>query len=159
MSSIGKRFLLLSLSLGISASSPVYARSIFDLLSSDFDLQFPYIQLEEMQAPRLETDANGDTVKVSIEVPGIDANDLKVNVTDDELFIKGERKEELDSKSGPGEKKTAKKYNSFQRVISFPCRVDSEKAEAKLKNGVLTVTVPKGPDNGRRGKSLAIQKE
>lgn len=159
MSSISKKFIMLAISLGLSVSSPAEARSIFDLMSSDFDFKFPFIQLEEINSPRIEADAKGDTVKVSMEVPGIDASDLNVTVTDDELYVKGERKEEIDSKSGSGDKKVAKKYNSFQRTISFPCRVNSEKAEAKLKNGILTVTVPKGPDNGQRGKSLAIKTE
>ncbi|MCW5823260.1 MAG: Hsp20/alpha crystallin family protein [Cyanobacteria bacterium TGS_CYA1] len=159
MSSISKKIVMLAISLGLSVSSPAQARSVFDLMSSDFDFKFPFMQLEEIYSPRIEADAKGDSVKISIEVPGIEANNLNVTVTDDELFVKGERKEEIDSKSDSGDKKVAKKYNSFQRTISFPCRVNSEKAEAKLKNGILTVTVPKGPDNGRRGKSLTIQSE
>ncbi len=163
MNSISKTSVALAIMLGIGVSSPAHARSVFDLMSSDFDFKFPFIPMEEIYAPRIEADASGDTVKISVEVPGIDANNLNVTVTDDELFIKGERKEEIDSKSVKGDKKEEKKlerkYNSFQRAVSFPCRVDSEKAEARLKNGILTVTIPKGPDNGRRGKSLTIKTE
>ncbi len=146
MNSISKTLLMLSISMSLSVSSPVQARSIFDMLSSDFDSKFPFIQLEEISGPRIESNVNENSVKVSVEVPGLDPSDLKVNITDDELFIEGEKKEEKE-----------KRYKSFKRTITFPCRIDSEKAEAKLKNGVLTISAPKGPENGRRGKALTIQ--
>jgi len=85
-----------------------------------------------------ETD---QAVTVEVEVPGVALSDLDVQVVGNELTIRGERKEEhvKDGVYHRRERSAAK----FTRTIELPVPVDESKVEASLKDGVLTVTLPK----------------
>lgn len=109
--------------------------------------------------PRLDTMDLGNEIKVTAEVPGIDQANLDVTVADDTITIKGEKKDEVSdsSKSNGDLKAIERSYGSFQRTVSLPCKVLSDKAEAILKNGVLTVTVPKSTVAETPAKKLTIR--
>ena len=85
---------------------------------------------------------SGEVVKITAELPGMEEKDIEVNVSDDVLTIKGEKKE--------GKKKdyyVSERYGSFQRSFHIPDSVDANKIEASFNNGLLTVT----PAENRRG--------
>jgi HSP20 family protein len=98
-------------------------------------------------------------VKLSAEVPGIDEKDLDVTVTDDTISIKGEKHADQTQKSSNGFQSIERHYGAFERTVSLPCRVNSDKAEAKLKNGILTVSIPRLEDKVAEGKKLTISRE
>ena len=81
-------------------------------------------------------------VKVCAELPGIESKNLDVNVTEDELTIRGEKCSERDSDE-KGRHWTERTYGSFERTIPLPTEVDGEKAKSEFKNGVLRITLPK----------------
>jgi HSP20 family protein len=79
---------------------------------------------------------------VTAEVPGIPKEGLDVTMTEDSVTLKGERREEKETQEeGYLYRETA--HGSFQRVIQLPGAISSEKAKAALKDGVLTLTLPK----------------
>ena len=84
---------------------------------------------------------------VSAELPGIKAEDLDISITDDRLAISGERKITQDVKSTENESlkyhRREREVGKFSRMINFPKQVDASKTEAKMAEGVLTVTLPK----------------
>lgn len=109
-------------------------------------------------SPRMETTETDKEVKVTAEVPGIDDSELDVSVRGDSITIKGKKEDSISS--GDETKSAAEKhYATFERTLRLPYQMDSEKAEATLKNGVLTVVVPKLPGQQCEGKKLAIRKE
>ena len=73
------------------------------------------------------------------------------------LTIKGEKREEKEER-----KKdyylSERRFGSFQRSFQLPDGVDADKIEARFKNGVLTVTLPKSPEAQRKEKKIAIKK-
>ncbi len=108
--------------------------------------------------PRMETRETDKQVKITAEVPGIDENNLNVSVRGDTITIKGHKEDSSDAKDQS--KRTAeRRYGNFERTMKLPCQVDGERGEAILKNGVLTVTVPKLPVERAEGKKIAIRKE
>lgn len=92
--------------------------------------------------PRVNVTEDDKGVYLSAELPGMDENDIEVSVTEDTLTIKGEKKQENEEK-GKNSYHNERSWGSFQRVISLPEQVDSEKAEATFGKGVLTITLPK----------------
>jgi HSP20 family protein len=92
--------------------------------------------------PRLNMNEDKKNVYLSVELPGMDQEDIEVSVTEDTLSIKGEKKQENEEK-GKNCCRSERSYGSFERVISLPDAVDSEKAEAGFGKGVLTITLPK----------------
>ena len=97
-----------------------------------------------------ETDAN---YEVQVDLPGIQASDLHVQVSDNGLTISGERKYEktegkkTDGKKNGGTPHYVERYHgSFSRSIVLPTAVKQDKIDAQYRDGVLTVTLPKAEE-------------
>jgi HSP20 family protein len=86
-----------------------------------------------------ETD---DELIVTIEVPGLDGDDLEVRLTPRGLTIRGEKREEKEAKR-KGYELVERRYGSFVRSVPLPPGLDLDGAEARVTRGVLTVTIPK----------------
>lgn len=133
----------------------------FDVMSSDLERNWVFPVGMGAYIPRLDTTEQGKEIKITAEVPGIDENNLDVTVTDDSVTIKGDKKDEVaQSKSGNVSRSIIERsYGSFERTVSLPCKVESDKAQATLKNGILTITVPKSQLAQSEGKKLTIRRE
>jgi HSP20 family protein len=86
-----------------------------------------------------ETDA---AIEVKMDVPGVDAKDIDIQVNDNLLTISGERKDEKEEK-GKTFHRVERRYGSFSRSITLPCIVNENKVSAEYQEGVLKVTLPK----------------
>ena len=108
-------------------------------------------QLESAQGgfmPRIETSETKKKVFVSAEVPGMNADDVKITLSPnaDYLTISGEKSVEQEDKDEDSNfYQFERSYGAFRRNVPLPCTVDAEKIKAKLKNGVLKVTMEKRP--------------
>ena len=80
--------------------------------------------------------------EVSIELPGMNPEDVQVEFKDGHLWVTGERKQESEEK-GKTYHRVERRYGSFRRVIAIGNEVDAEKVDATYKDGVLTVDIPK----------------
>jgi HSP20 family protein len=82
------------------------------------------------------------SVIASIELPGVEKKDIKLNISDDAIEVKVEKKHEAETKE-----KRVYKYESssrqFYRRLPLPANVDSSKASAEYNNGMLRIEVPK----------------
>ncbi len=94
---------------------------------------------------------------VTLELPGIDAKDVVVSISDGYVTVKGEKKEETKEEKN-GYFRQERSYGEFQRIIAFPPNLaDVEKAEAAMEYGVLTITVPKKADAEAKIRKLDIK--
>lgn len=101
----------------------------------------------------MDVKENEKEYQVSVKVPGVNKDDVKITVEENKLTISYEQKEEVESKN---EESSAAKY-VFQerrsalgsRTLSFPKLADLENIRAKYNNGVLEVLVPKVPKDAR----------
>src|SRR5262245_58925853 len=84
----------------------------------------------------------GDNIVVKAELPGLDRNDIDVQVENNILTLRGERKREKEVKS-ENLFRTERYYGSFTRSFTLPVTVDTEKIRADYRDGVLQVTMPK----------------
>lgn len=95
--------------------------------------------------------------EITAELPGLDENKVEVKFADGMLTIKGEKQEEKEEK-----KKdyylSERRFGSFQRSFQVPDGVDPDKITATVKNGILTVILPKSPEAQNREKKIAISK-
>jgi len=94
--------------------------------------------------PALNVWEDGDCVYAEAEIPGVSQNDLEVYAVGNELTIKGTRKarEGEDVSYHRRERGTGE----FTRVVTLPVDIDPEKVQASLKDGILTVTLPKAEE-------------
>lgn len=92
--------------------------------------------------PRIDVKLRGDDMVIHAEIPGLDMSDIEVEVTDNILTIKGERKSEAE-RDEEGWLIRERSWGSFERSLVLPEGVKSEDITADYSNGVLEVHVPK----------------
>ncbi len=78
---------------------------------------------------------------VRAELPGLEANELDIQVSANNLAISGERK--IAAEEGARYHRREREAGTFSRMIGLPGDVDTDKVDAKLENGILTVVIPK----------------
>ena len=81
-------------------------------------------------------------IVVRLEVPGMDKNELNIEVRDGVLVVSGEKRFERESSEGRYRVLQCA-YGSFQRSVQLPVDVIAEQAQASYKNGVLRIALPK----------------
>jgi len=92
--------------------------------------------------PRIDVVDEGKILRVSVELPGMEREDLTVNVEDGALVLRGEKKQDVHSEED-GCYRLERAYGTFTRTIPMPENAEPEHALAKFDKGVLTLTVPK----------------
>ena len=108
--------------------------------------------------PALEVRETADEVEVSAELPGLTDKDIQVDVEDNVLSLKGEKKHAHEEKDENTSVYYAeRRYGAFERSITLPARVQADKARAAFKNGVLTVALPKQEDERARRIDVAVE--
>ena len=110
-------------------------------------------------APKLSVSENTDAFSVSVELPGVSEKDLSVTVKDRVLTVSGERKSCHERGDGARGHYCESSFGSFRRSIKLGDDIRESQIEAVLKNGVLTVTLPKCPEAERAGRSIAVRAE
>jgi HSP20 family protein len=95
-------------------------------------------------------------IVVQAELPGIEEKDVEILLEESALVLKGEKKFEKEDK-GDGYHTIERSYGSFQRVIPLTREIDLNKVQARFKNGVLTVTLPKLEQAKAKEKKISIQ--
>ena len=108
--------------------------------------------------PSLDVRENDKEVHVQVELPGMDEKDVEILLTENSLTLKGEKKEEKEDK-GKDYYHVERSYGSFQRVIPLPEGMDTQKAEAKFKKGILSISLPKLEQPKVKAKKIEIKTE
>jgi HSP20 family protein len=129
---------------------------IFEDFWKRFDQPFGTLGHWDAGGPRTEIAETDNALEVSVELPGINGKDVDISLTDNALTIKGEKKSERDD-TKKGYHLSERSYGSFYRSIPLPSGVDTDKANAEFKNGVLTVTLPKTQEALSRVKKIEVK--
>jgi HSP20 family protein len=104
--------------------------------------------------PCVEVNESDKSYTVTAELPGLDMNDIHVDLNDNVLAITGEKKSERQGQEA-GAQYSERSYGKFERRIPLSQEIEADKVEAAFKNGVLRVELPKNPK--ARDKSRHIQ--
>ncbi len=121
-----------------------------------FEDFFPTFSEEKGFYPHLDIAESENEIVIKADVPGMTQKDISIEIHNDQLIIRGEKKEEEEVK-----KKniyiSERRYGKFARRITLPDYVDPEKTKAKIKDGVLTITIPKKEEV--KPKKISVQIE
>ncbi|MEA5592761.1 Hsp20/alpha crystallin family protein [Rivularia sp. UHCC 0363] len=116
-----------------------FNRLFDDMLTQDSDFRnFSKVPAAELW----ETD---EAVNLKLEVPGMDAKDLDIHVTENAVSIRGERKQESTTEEN-GTKRSEFRYGKFERVIPLPARIQNTDVKADYKDGILNLHLPKAQE-------------
>lgn len=130
-------------------------RQAMDRLFEDSFIRPSRLAPGEGPLPAIDMYQTPKEVVVKVQVPGIKLEDIDVHITGDGLTIKGERKSEKETKREDYYYQE-QRYGSFTRYVSLPDGLATDKAEASLEDGVLTLTIPKA--EGVKPKPVKIKK-
>jgi HSP20 family protein len=110
----------------------------------------------EHWAPDIEMFERKGELVVRADLPGLTRDDVKVEITDSELTIQGERKEEKEQKE-KGYYASERSYGAFYRCVALPEGAKADEAKASFKDGVLEVTMPAPKVPERHGRQIDVK--
>ncbi|MGH1394584.1 MAG: Hsp20/alpha crystallin family protein [Trichormus sp.] len=97
------------------------------------------------RVPAAELQETDDAVYLKLELPGMEAKDIDLQVTDKAVYVSGERKSQTKTEE-KGKIKSEFHYGKFQRVIPLPTRIQNTNVKADYKDGILNLTLPKAEE-------------
>ena len=109
-------------------------------------------------APQIDLSETGEELRVTAELPGLDVNDIEVEVDGDLLTLKGEKKNQHEEEKGDYYH-SERSYGAFRRTIQLPAEVDTNLVKAKFTKGVLEIAMPKKPEAPSTRKKIELQCE
>lgn len=130
---------------------------LFDDVFRSFDSRVPaFGSFSTMSAawPNVEISETEKEIKVTAEIPGLEEKDVELLIDDDVLTLRGEKRSETEDK----EKHFSERYyGRFERRIPLGMDVEEDKVDARFKNGVLTVVLPKSERAQSQVKRIEIK--
>ena len=119
-------------------------RDLLQGFSDGFEPANPWIAEREWLPP-FDVAETAEEIVVQTELPGMEIKDIDITLTDGLLSIKGEKKKEKVDKQ-EHYRRVERVYGSFSRSFSLPAEVRADGIDAKYRDGVLTVTLPKAEE-------------
>ena len=106
------------------------------------------------KVPAAELTETDDALHLKLEVPGMEAKDIDIQVMADRVAISGERKSEINDKT-----RSEFRYGKFQRVIPLPARISHTNVTADYKDGILNLTLPKSEEEKNKVVKVNLESE
>jgi HSP20 family protein len=129
-------------------------RRQFDSFFDDFFSRWPAPMFSGWGGWGVDMEDAGKEVIVRAEAPGFEPDEFDVQLRGDQLFIRAEHKE--GAKEGESEERAAsRRYGVYERWLTLPSGLDADKVEARYRNGVLEVHLPKTPE--AVGRKIPVQ--
>jgi len=104
---------------------------------------------EVMASPAVDMEETDKEIIIRAEIPGLEKDDFSIELEQDHLILRGEKKQEKEEKDRNYHRVECS-YGRFSRTIQLPCEIDANNANAEYKNGVLKITLPKAESARRK---------
>lgn len=117
----------------------------------------PWVK-EQPMIPNIDVIENDREIQVVADLPGLNEKDIHIDVEDGIFSLRGEKREEREE-NRKGYHVSERSSGSFYRTFQLPTVVDEDKIEATLKDGVLTVLLPKSADAEKQRKRIEIKRQ
>lgn len=128
---------------------------VFDDFFRDFDMRLPMMGGVGFSGgwPQVDLAESDKEVTVTAELPGMEEKDVELVLQDGMLTLKGEKRSETEDKD---RQFSERYYGRFERHMPLAAEVQTDKAQARFKNGVLKVTLPKNPEAQPKATRISI---
>jgi len=107
--------------------------------------------------PRADLQETDDALIMTLDMPGFEEKDIDVALSGDRLTVKGHTEQKEEKKEGDYHF-SERRVGDVSRMVTLPCEVEAEKVEAQLKNGVLTVSLPKSKASKAQTKKVKVKR-
>ncbi|WP_371036966.1 MULTISPECIES: Hsp20/alpha crystallin family protein [unclassified Rhodosalinus] len=114
-------------------------------------------RIAEMLAPASDASGSDESYTITMELPGVSEDDIEVSVDDGVVTVKGEKRSEREE-SGDTWFFSERQYGSFTRSFRLPSDAQQDKVDGHMKDGVLTVTVPRRMTGSAGARRIDVRK-
>lgn len=132
-----------------------FFRRPFSLIGPSWLPRLGLLEREEI-SPTVDIFEEGGDVVVKAELPGMKKEDIDVNITEDTITISGEKKKE-EKVEKKNYYRLERSHGSFTRSFRMPTEVQTDKAKANFKEGVLEIRIPKTEEARKKEKKIPIE--
>jgi HSP20 family protein len=108
--------------------------------------------------PRVNVEEDENGLRLTAELPGVTEDDVQVTLDGDLLVIAGEKKQEQERDQG-NLRVVERSFGQFRRALRLPFQPEQDKVQARFKDGVLTVEIPKQAEQRQRTRQIPISRE
>jgi len=108
--------------------------------------------------PAIELNEIDGNFELKAELPGVNKDNIDVEVSENYITVNAETEEKKEEEA-KNVHRSEFRYGKFMRTIPLPAEIETDKAKAEFKNGILTVTVPKSHEEIEKTKKLKIEGE
>ncbi len=129
-------------------------RRRMDRVLEDMEAGQPWQAARSNTWPRANLYDTGEDLRLVLQLPGVSKDSLSISSNQETLTIRGERKTEIPR--GYSIHRQERSPVEFSRSFTFPVKVDADKSSAELKNGLLTITLPKLPELKPRSIEVSV---
>lgn len=126
-------------------------RGLLDLRAPE-DLSAP----GGFKLPDVDIEEGDEAFLITAEMPGVSEKNVDVTLADGVITIKGEQDQKTERKD-KNFYLSERRFGSFRRSVRIPDSVDQDRIEAAIKDGVLTVTLPKSAEAKRQARKVAVK--
>jgi len=109
-------------------------------------------------SPNINVHETSENIIVYAEVPGLMEEDFDIEITDSQLVLQGEKRVIEQQQEGDVYYQEIA-HGSFQRTIPLDVKVDQDSIQADLRNGLLTITLPKAETEGKSARKISVKTE
>ena len=117
-------------------------RAEMNALQRQIERMFEDVQAPVYRTPAAELTETDDALHLRLELPGIEAKDVDIEVTENAVKVVAERKSETQTEN-KGKTRSEFYYGKYQRIIPLKVRVKNTEVTAEYKDGILNLTLPK----------------
>jgi HSP20 family protein len=111
-----------------------------------------------MAAPNVDVSETDEGYEVVAELPGMEQDDIDVELKDDVLTLSGEKTEEREE-TEKNYHLSERRFGSFRRTFRLPSEINQNKISANFKDGVLTIALPKTAKAQKPGRKIGVKSE
>lgn len=109
--------------------------------------------------PNVDVVDDGETIRILVELPGLEAGDVRVSIRGRVVMIRGTKKGRIRTKEGMRFFCMERYFGSFMKSIPLPRPVNSHHARTRLKDGLLEILLPRVPDLREKEIEIPVRSE
>lgn len=146
--------------LDVNRKHPILSfRNEIDRLFQDW-LPFGSEERSNVFMPHVDLEDKKDTIVLHADLPGMQQDDIELSLDDNVLYLRGEKRSEHEKGSkAEGRYHYERSFGRFERAFPLPCKIEEDDIDARFKNGVLTIVLPKNKESLARLKKISVRSE
>jgi HSP20 family protein len=131
-----------------------FFRRPFSLMESPWWTRWPALSSEV--SPAVDIYEEGGDIVIKAEIPGMKKEEIHVDINEKTVTVSGEKKKE-EKVERKDYVRLERSYGSFARTFALPAEVQTDKARATFKDGVLEIRAPKTPEAASRSRKITVE--